>query len=194
MRKIVYLVHTSIDGFIEGPNGEFDWPAIGPELSEYGRRLTDRVDTFLYGRVTWELMASYWPQAESISDDPHDLAFAPVWRAMPKVVFSRTLPAADWNARVAAGSLADEVAALTCRPGKDLLLTGGSQLAGALTELGLIDEYHIVVHPVVLGGGRPLFPAVKDRLAVRLVESRTFDSRSVLLRYELAGPPAGVSN
>ncbi|MFC4017622.1 dihydrofolate reductase family protein [Micromonospora sp. GCM10011542] len=183
MRKVVYYVHQSVDGFIEGPNGEFDWPVMGPELSAYSFGLNDRADAFVYGRKVWELMSYYWPQAESMSDDPHDLRFAPIWRAKPKIVVSRTLTEAGWNARVVGGGdLAGEIAALKREPGKDLLLTGGSNLAGSLTELGLIDEYHLVVHPVVLGGGKPVFFA-KDRFDLRLAETRTFDSRSVLLRF-----------
>src|SRR5687767_1963766 len=127
MRSIVYYVHTSIDGYIEGPNGEFDWPTMGPELSAYSHLLTEQVDTFLYGRVVWEMMAGYWPQAESISDDPHDLHFAPIWRAKPKVVVSRTLESADWGARVL--RRVEDVAALKREPGGDILLSGGSTLA-----------------------------------------------------------------
>ena len=187
MRKILYWVHESVDGFIEGPNGEFDWPALGPELSAYSSTLNDRADTFLYGRRVWDMMSAFWPHAESMSTDEHDLQFAPVWRAMPKIVFSRTLEKADWNTRVIGENLAEELTALKQQPGKDLLLTGGSNLPTTLTRLGLIDEYHIVVHPVVLGGGKPLSQELKDRTNLQLVESRTLDSRAVLLRYQHAG-------
>jgi dihydrofolate reductase len=187
MRKLIHLVHTSLDGFIDGPDGEFDWPAMGPELSAYGRELNARVDdTFLYGRVVWEMMSGFWPHAESLSDDPHDLDFAPVWRAMPKLVASRTLTEAGWNARVIRDDVGAQLAALTARPGKDILLTGGSNLAAGLTRSGLIDEYHVVVHPVVLGGGKPAFLRPDGRISLTLVESRTFDDRAVLLRYERA--------
>lgn len=184
MRKIIYWVHTSLDGHIDGPGGAFDWPVLGPDLAAYGEVLNERVDTFLYGRAVWEMMSGFWPNAESMSNDPHDLAFAPVWRRTPKIVFSRTLQQPEGNVRVIGGNLAEEVTALKQSPGKGLLLTGGSTLAGALTELGLIDEYHIVVHPVVLGGGRPLFHKAKERLTLQLVDSRSFDSWTVLLRYE----------
>ncbi|MGC1209891.1 MAG: dihydrofolate reductase family protein [Micromonospora sp.] len=183
MRKLVYWVHQSVDGFIEGPNGEFDWPAMGPELSAYSLELTDRADAFLYGRKVWELMSYFWPRAEQMSQDPHDLAFAPVWRRTPKVVISRTLDRAEYDARVIGRDLAADVAELKAQPGGELLLTGGSGAAAALTGLDLIDEYQVVVHPVVLGGGKPVFPD-KDRLDLRLVETRRFDGRSVLLRYE----------
>jgi dihydrofolate reductase len=186
MRKVIYWVHTSVDGQIEGPNGEFDWPVMGPELSAYSYGLSDRVDTFLYGRVVWDMMSGFWPHAESMSQDDHDLKFAPLWRETPKVVFSRTLEKADWNTRVISGNIAEEVTALKQQPGKNLLLTGGSSLAATLTELGLIDEYHIAVHPVVLGGGKPLFGKPNDRINLQLVESRTLDSRIVLLRYQRA--------
>ncbi|MGW1490024.1 dihydrofolate reductase family protein [Streptomyces sp. NBC_00191] len=188
MRKIIYFVHSSLDGHIDGPGGAFDWTLLGPELAAYGDGLQERADTFLYGRVVWEMMAGYWPHAESISDDPHDLAFAPVWRRTPKIVFSRTLEQPEGNVRVIGGDLAEEVTTLKLSPGKDLLLMGGSTLPAALTDLGLIDEYHIVVHPVVLGGGKPLFLQGKDRLNLQFVESRSFDARTVLLRYER---PAG---
>jgi dihydrofolate reductase len=101
-------------------------------------------------------------------------------------VFSRTLEKADWNTRIIGANLAEEVTAMKRQPGKDLLLTGGVGLAATLTGLGLIDEYQVVVHPVVLGGGKRLFAGVEERLELRLVESRTFDSQAVLLRYRRA--------
>jgi dihydrofolate reductase len=181
MRKVIYWVHTSVDGFIAGPNGEFDWPAMGPELSAYSDAMNERVDTFLYGRVVWELMSGYWPTADQISDHPHDLAFARVWREMPKVVFSRTLTEAGWGARVAA-DVEGEVRALKSKPGKDLLLTGGAGLAAVLAGLDLIDEYQVVVHPVVLGGGKRLFP-LTERFNLELTKTQSFDNRSVLLNH-----------
>ena len=181
MSRIVHFVHQSLDGFIEGPHGEFDWPAMGPELSEYSRGLNDTADSFLYGRVVWDMMAGFWPKAEELSEDPHDVAFAPVWRAKPKFVVSSTLTTADWNTTVLSGP--DEVAKLKEESEKDLLLFGGSGLASTLTEHGLIDEYQIFVHPVVLGGGKPVF-LDPQRFDLRLVETRTFGGNVVLLRYQ----------
>ncbi|UMP04128.1 dihydrofolate reductase family protein [Amycolatopsis sp. EV170708-02-1] len=183
MRKLVYAVHTSLDGHIEGPNGEFDWAIMGPELSAHSRELTDRTGTLVYGRRVWDMMSSYWPRAEELSDHPHDLAYAPVWRETPKVVFSRTLEKADWSTEVVSGDLAERTAGLKSGPGKDLLLMGGAELAGALADLGLIDEFHIVVHPVVLGGGKKVFPG-GVRTDLRLTGTRTLDGRAVLLTYE----------
>jgi dihydrofolate reductase len=182
MRKIVYWVHVSLDGHINGPNGEFDWPVFGPELARYSHEENDRVDTFLYGRTVWELMSSYWPTADENTDDEHARYFAPVWRATPKFVFSTTLESADWNTTVVRGDLATEVAALKSAPGKDMQLTGGAGLAKALADLDLIDEYQVVVHPVVLGGGQRLFTG-SDRFGLELAETRTFDGATVLLRY-----------
>ncbi|MFG1704883.1 dihydrofolate reductase family protein [Nonomuraea sp. M3C6] len=184
MRKIIYWVHTSVDGHIDGPKGEFDWPVMGEELSAYSDALTDRVDTLLYGRGVWEGMVAFWPTAESVSDHPHVLRYAPIWRGTPKIVFSTTLKEADWDTRIL--SEIEEIAELKRQPGKDLLLTGGSRLAAALTDHGLIDEYHIAVHPVVLGGGKPLFLPREDRLNLRLVESRTCDAGVVVMRYDRA--------
>ena len=183
MRKLIYWVHTSIDGFVDGPDGEFDWPVMGPELSAYSEGLNRRVDTLLYGRPVWEMMVGFWPNAEAISDDPHVAAFAPFWRATPKIVFSRSYPGDEWTDRVIRGDLTAEVTALKAQPGGDLLLTGGANLAAALSELGLVDEYHIAVHPVVLGGGRKLFGEPKQRLNLHAVQSRVLDGQVVVTSY-----------
>lgn len=186
MGKVIYWVHQSVDGFIEGPNGEFDWPAMDEELSAYSIGLTERAGAFLYGRRVWEMMASYWPRAGSVSDHPHNRAFAPIWRRTPKVVLSRTLAEADHGALVVGGGdLATELAGVRDRFDGDLLLTGGTGAATALAALGLVDDYRVVVHPVLLGGGKQVLPDLA-RQDLRLVETRPFDGRSVLLRYQRA--------
>lgn len=186
MKKIIYWVHASVDGFIDGPNGEFDWPVMGPELSAYSEGLDERVDTLLFGRPVWEMMVGFWPNAESISDDPHTARFAPFWRATPKIVFSRSYAGDDWTSRVIGDNLAEEVAELKAGDGGDMLLTGGAGLAAALTELDLIDEYHIAVHPVVLGGGRQLFALPKERVHLRPTASRLLDGNVIVTSYERA--------
>ncbi|MEV0375924.1 dihydrofolate reductase family protein [Streptomyces sp. NPDC050636] len=189
MGKITHFVHQSLDGYIEGPNGEFDWPVMEGELSAYSQALTESVDVFLYGRVVWDMMSGYWPRAEEFSTHEHDLAFAPLWRKASKVVASSTLEKADWNTRVINTNVVEELTALK-RSGAHLLLFGGSTLAGYLTEHGLIDEYQIFVHPVVLGGGKPVFRTPQQRLDLTLTQSRTFDSQVVLLRHELTARPS----
>ncbi|GAB2825741.1 dihydrofolate reductase family protein [Actinocorallia aurea] len=187
MRKIVYLVNSSIDGFVDAADGVFDWAEVGEEYSAYSTALTERCGTLLYGRKVWDMMSGFWPRAESLSDHPHDLRYAPIWRATPKIVFSRTLRHADWNTTVIGGDLAREVAALKDRPGEDLLLMGGGELASALTEHRLIDEYHIAVHRIALGAGKKLLP--HHRVELDLVASRVLDGRILLGRYTLR-PPA----
>jgi dihydrofolate reductase len=107
MRKIIYWVHTSVDGFVDGPNGEFDWPVMGPELSAYSEALDRRVDTLLFGRPVWQMMVGFWPNAEAISQDPHVVAFATFWRATPKIVFPTAI-------RATSGQPVSSVA--ICRP------------------------------------------------------------------------------
>ncbi|MBW8484773.1 dihydrofolate reductase family protein [Actinomadura parmotrematis] len=178
MGKLIYHVHVSVDGFVEGPGGVFDWAEMGPELSDYGAELDGRVRTLLYGRKVWEVMSSYWPKAEEVSDHPHDLRYAPVWRSKPKAVVSRTLETAGWNTRVLDGP--EGVRKL--KEEGDVLLNGGAGLAGALADAGLVDEFLVMVHPVVLGGGRRVLP-VDGRVGLRLEEARVFDGRVTLLRY-----------
>jgi dihydrofolate reductase len=186
MRKIIYWVHTSIDGHVAGPGGAFDWPQVGPELFGYSEEMNEQVGTLMYGRVVWEMMAAYWPTADADPEttDDHARTFAPFWRQTPKVVVSRTLETAGWDARVIGKNLAEEVAELKRQPGKDILLTGGARVAASLTELGLLDDYRVVVHPIVLGGGPRLLPEPMERTSMALVDSRTFDAKTVLLRYE----------
>ena len=109
MRKIIYWVHTSIDGFVDGPNGEFDWPVMGPELSAYSEGLNKRVDTLLYGRPVWEMMVGFWPEAETTAPGSHTDAFAPFWRATPKVVVSHDYAGDEWTDRVISRDLKAEV-------------------------------------------------------------------------------------
>lgn len=187
MGRIIHFVHQSLDGYIEGPNGEFDWPVMDSEIAAYSRELSIAADTFLYGRIVWGFMSYYWPQAEQLSDHPHDLDFAPIWRAKPKAVVSRTLDNAPHDARLFGD--VDSLARAKADEDGTFLLFGGSELASSLTRAGLIDEYHIFVHPVLLGGGKPVFADGKDRAALRLVESRVFDNQVVLLRHERTTAP-----
>jgi len=159
---------------------------MGPELSAYSEGLDERVDTLLFGRAVWQMMVGFWPTAEQLSDDPHVAKFAPFWRATPKIVVSQSYEGDDWTSEVIGGNLAERVAELKAQDGGDLLLTGGIGAAAALTELGLIDEYHVATHPVVLGGGRKLFAEPSTRLNLRLVASRAVDGNVVVSHYQRA--------
>jgi len=183
MRKLIYWVHTSLDGFIDGPNGAFDWPVFDKEMQAYAYEVHDDVDTFLYGRTVWDMMSAYWPTADENTDEEHALRFAPIWRSTPKVVFSTTLEKADWDTTVVGGDIAAAVRELKAAPGRDLLLNGGAHVATELGRHGLIDDYQVFVHPLMLGGGTPLFPGGGDRLNLRLTGSRVLDGQVVLTRY-----------
>jgi dihydrofolate reductase len=184
VRRIVWMMSVSLDGFIEGPNREIDWHLVDEELHRHFNEQLGAMSAFLDGRVTHELMAEFWPTADEDPSSPPAIAeFARIWRDMPKVVYSTTLSRADWNTTVVRDVVAEEVIALKSQPGGDMAL-GGADLAAAFMRLGLIDEYRIYVHPVVIGRGKPMFTPSDTKAQVRLVETRTFGNGVVLLQYE----------
>ena len=187
MRKVIYSMLVSLDGSIETPSRSLDWHLIDEEIHQFVNDQQAALDTYLYGRRLYELMAEYWPTADANPAAPgYEAEFARLWRDMPKIVFSKTLEKVAWNSRLVRGNIAAEVARLKARPGKDISV-GGPTLAASLMRLGLIDEYQLFVHPIVLGGGTPFFPALDDPITLRLVETRTFGSGVVYLRYQRAG-------
>jgi dihydrofolate reductase len=184
MRKIILMMSVSVDGFIEGPDGELDWHLVDDELHSHFNQQLSAMGAFLNGRVTHELMAGFWPTADADPSSTGPMAeFARIWRDMPKIVFSRTLERADWNTTVVREVVAEEIMALKAQPGGDLAL-GGADLAAAFMRHDLIDEYRLYVHPVVIGQGKPLFQAADARINLRLAETRTFGNGVVLLRYQ----------
>ena len=185
MRKLIYSMGVSLDGYIAGPGGEFDWAAPDEELHRFHNEQTRELGAHLLGRRLYEEMV-YWETADEQPSAPeHALEFARIWKALPKIVFSNTLDEVEGNTRLARDGLAEEVARLKEQPGKDLAV-GGAGLASTLIELGLVDEYRLFVSPVVLGGGTPYFPALEERIDLELVETRTFGSRVVYVRYQRA--------
>ena len=182
MRKIVVMLSVSLDGFFAGPDGELDWHLVDDELHSHFNAELRGMSAFLDGRVSYELMAEFWPTADR---DPNSSApmveFAGIWRDMPKLVYSTTLQRADWNTTVVRDVVPEEVRALKAEPGGDMAL-GGAVLAAAFQRHRLVDEYRLYVHPVVLGEGRPLFASGLP-LRLQLVETRTFGNGVVLLRY-----------
>jgi dihydrofolate reductase len=192
VRRIVLLMSVSLDGFIEGPDREIDWHLVDDELHRHFNAELGSMGAFLTGRVTYELMAAAWPTADADpASTPSMVEFAGIWRDMPKIVYSRRLPAADWHTTVVREVVAEEVLALKAQPGGDLAL-GGANLAAAFMRLDLVDEYRVYVHPVVLGSGKRLFASADQRTCLRLVQTRTFGNGVVLLRY--ARPGAGGSD
>jgi dihydrofolate reductase len=185
MRKVIYSMGVSLDGFVAGPGGEIDWTAPDEELHRFHNEQTLALDAHLCGRRLYEEMR-YWDTADrNPSATDYEVEFARIWQRLPKIVFSRTLDAVEGNARLATGSPAEEVAALKEQPGRDLAV-GGADLASTFIEQDLIDEYQLFVSPVLLGGGTPFFPALRDRIDLELVETRTFGSRVVHMRYRRA--------
>jgi dihydrofolate reductase len=182
LRKLIWMMSISVDGFFEGPDHELDWQIVDDELHRHFNEELSAMGAFLDGRVTYELMADFWPTADA---DPASTGpmteFARIWRDMPKIVYSRTLERADWNTTVVRDVVAEEVMELKAQPGGDLVV-GGADLAGAFMRLDLIDEYRLYVHPVVIGRGRPAFQPSDSRTRLRLDETRTFGSGVVLLR------------
>jgi dihydrofolate reductase len=173
---------VSLDGFIAGPGGEIDWSAPDEELHRFHNAQTRELGAHLAGRRLYEEMLLWETAHERPSAPEHVVEFARIWQALPKIVFSTTLDAVDGNARLAEGGVAEEVGRLKGEPGKDVAV-GGAGLAAACARLGLIDEYRLFVSPVVLGGGTPYFPSLDERIELELVETRTFGSRVVYLRY-----------
>ena len=184
MRKIVFMMSVSLDGYFEGPGRELDWQSVDVELHQHFNEWLSTAGAFLDGRVTYELMAGYWPTADQ---DPEASAptieFARIWRDMPKIVFSRTLEHADWNTTIVRELVPGKIAELKAQPGGDLVV-GGAVLAAAFRAHDLIDEYRIYVHPVILGRGRPLFQPSGTTTPLRLAETRAFGNGVTLLRYE----------
>jgi dihydrofolate reductase len=189
MRKIVFMMSVSLDGYMEGPGRELDWQLVDEELHRHFNEELAGMGAFLDGRVTYELMAGYWPTADQDpTSSPVEAEFARIWRDMPKIVYSRTLERAEWNTTVVREVVAEEVLDLKARPGGDLMI-GGADLAATFMRLGLIDEYRLYVHPVLIGRGKPVFAPSDLRATLTLAGTRTFGSGVVLLRYDANPTP-----
>ncbi len=182
MRKIIVSNYVTLDGFFAGPNGEIDWFVWDTETAKYSKELLKSIDTILFGRVTYELMASYWPTASPPAEDP---VIIDAMNNLPKIVFSKTLDKVAWkNSRLVKGNIAEEISQLKQEPGKDMVIYGSGSIVSTLAQRGLIDDYRIFVNPVVLGSGKPLFKGLNDRLNLKLLKTKTFDCGVVLLHYE----------
>ncbi|MFI8293504.1 dihydrofolate reductase [Streptomyces sp. ms191] len=183
-RQIVLWMSVSLDGYIEGPDHDLSWSRVDEELHQHMNDELRAMGGLLAGRVTHELMADFWPTADADPEStPTMVEFAGIWRDIPKTVYSRTLRRADWNTTVVREVDADEVRALKEQPGGDLALSG-ADLAAAFMAQDLVDAYRIYVHPVLIGRGKPLFPATDVVTGLKLAGSRTFGNGVVLLRYE----------
>ncbi|MDX2679612.1 dihydrofolate reductase family protein [Streptomyces sp. NY05-11A] len=186
MRSVTYSMNVSLDGYIVGPDGGFDWSAPDEEVFRFWIDDIRGVGVHLLGRRLYETML-YWETAEQErSLDAAELEWTALWNPLPKVVFSTTLSAVQGNARLASGSLAEEIERLRAEPGEGDIAIGGATLAAEAAASGLIDEYQIIVYPVLVGGGIPFFARDERRVDLELVETRTFGSKFVYLRYRVA--------
>jgi dihydrofolate reductase len=181
---LIYSMGVSVDGFIADREGVFGWTAPIEELFRFHTELVRELGCYLLGRRLYETML-VWETDPSMRDDELRAAFADVWCAIPKVVFSRTLDSVQGNARLAEASVAKEAAAALDATDKDVSI-GGAGLAAAAIELGLVDELRMFRHPVVVGGGTPFLPPVTEDVPLDLVETRTFGSRVIYERYRRA--------
>ena len=188
LRKIVWMSSVSVDGYMQGPNHDLSWHMVDEELHRHLNGWLADAGGFLEGRVTYELMAQVWPTAGQDPAAPEPmLEFSRIWLNMPKVVYSRTLERADWNATVARDVWPDEVLALKAQPGGDLVL-GGSNLGAEFARLDLIDEYRLYVHPMLIGNGTPMLRPSQAIFPLRLLEIHAFGNGVVMLRYERRRP------
>lgn len=186
MRRVTYSMGVSLDGYVVGPDGGFAWTEPDAELFAFVTEQIKDVGVHLLGRRLYETML-YWETAEQDpSLDDAMLTWARLWKALPKVVFSRTLTSVEGsNTTLAAGTLADEIARLRAEPDHGDIAIGGADLAHQASELGLIDEYRPRIHPVLVGGGTPYFPHGEQRVDLELVETRTFPSGVIHLRHRV---------
>jgi dihydrofolate reductase len=184
MRRILAFLVTSVDGYYEGPNGEFDWPVVDDEFNQFAIEQLDEVDTLIFGRRTYEGMASYWPTPAAQENDPK---VAAAMNGLAKIVASRTLQEATWaNTRLISDDVAGELTRLKQQPGKDMVIMGSSALTVNLVQAGVVDELRIMVMPVVLGDGHSLFRTAEDRFSLKLVNVKPFESGNVWLTYQPA--------
>jgi dihydrofolate reductase len=181
MRRVIFQMMVSIDGYFEGENHEIDWHNIDDDFTRYSIDFLNTLDTLVFGRRTYELMASYWPTEAAVRNAP---PIAEKMNSLQKIVFSNTLEKAEWNkSRLIKTSVADEIARQKLRQCKDIGIFGSSDLALSLIPSGLINEFRIIINPVFLGKGKTLLEGLDSRIKVKLLYSKTFRAGNVLLCY-----------
>ncbi len=185
MRKVIVFNHVTLDGYFTDKQGDMSWAhKRDPEWNAFVAQNASGGGVLLFGRITYDLMASYWPTPAAMKNSP---TVAEGINKVPKVVFSRTMDKASWNnTKLVKGDPAQEVRTLKASPGEDMVILGSGSIVSQLAQAGLIDEYQMVVCPIVLGDGKTLFEGVDKKLPLKLAKSRTFGNGNVLLSYELA--------
>ena len=182
MRKLIYSTSLSLDGYIDAAGGDPSWVFPDEELHRHFNGVEREIDTLLYGRRMYELMAAYWPTADQDPSAPAPIVeYARLWKPVLKIVFSSTLDTVEWNSRLVRGDPVAEVARLKGQTGRSIGV-GGLVLASTLASAGLIDEYRLYYVPILLGSGKAAFSQIQNRVTLKPVETRTFSSGTVLLR------------
>jgi len=188
MRNIITTTWVTLDGYIAGPNGEMDWVAENYDdaMATYENEIVSQADTLLLGRVTYQSFAGSWPH---VPDNPNasegEKAYARALNAMRKIVFSRTLESVEWNnSTLRKEVVPEEIEQLKQEPGRDMLIYGSASIIQTLTNHRLIDEYQVLVHPLIVGGGKPLFQNIQHQLKLKLVNTKTHPSGVVVLSYQ----------
>jgi dihydrofolate reductase len=181
MRKIILFNMMSLDGYFEGEDADISWHHVDPAFNDFAVDQLRAMDMILFGRKTYQLMASYWPTDAANNDDP---VVAEMMNSMPKIVFSKTLDQAVWkNTRLVKDNIEEEVVKLKQQPGKNLIVLGSANLSLTLMNNGLIDEFRVMINPLVLGKGNLLFKGIQKKIKLNLLEAVTFSSGNVLLYY-----------
>ena len=179
MRKIIVSEMVSLDGFFEDKNKELGWHTLNEEFFEYSRELLSSVDTILFGRITYQMMAAYWSNAVN-----EDAVITHKMNQLNKIVFTKTLKKVTWNnSEIAKSDLKEEILKLKKEPGKDMVILGSGSIVSELSNLGLIDEYRLAVNPLILGKGNTLFKSIHDKVSLKLVQVKTLSSGVVMLHY-----------
>ncbi|MEO6539574.1 MAG: dihydrofolate reductase family protein [Ferruginibacter sp.] len=186
MRNLIFFMHTSLDGFVAGLNGELDWIKFDDDLFDFVGTMTAQADTALYGRVTYEMMQSYWPKAgEQPNATKHAIEHSGWYNKVSKVVLSKTIKETGLiNTKVISDQLSDNINTLKQQGGKNILIFGSPGATQSLLKQGLIDAFWLFVNPIILGQGMPLFKDITGMTKLKLVESKTFACGVIALHYE----------
>ena len=187
MRKVIISLHTTLDGFVAGPNGEMDWIKIDQEIFDVVATFTDEADIALYGRVTYEMMENYWPTAADQPDaTKHDKEHSEWYNRVDKVVLSKTMQSNEINKlTVLSGNIDNEIKKLKQQTGKNMLMFGSPSAAHSLMEHNLIDEYWLFINPVILGQGIPVFANIREQIRLKLLTTKVFACGVTGLHYSV---------
>lgn len=179
MRKVIVSNLVTLDGFFEGVNDDLSWFIVDEEFFDYVKEMFKTIDTIIYGRKTYEQMAAYWPNAED-----NDATITHLMNKLQKIVFSKTLNNAGWNnSKIVKENIAEEINEMKKLPGKDMVIFGSGEIVSLLTQEGLIDEYRIILNPVILGNGNPMFKNIEGKINLNLFKTRKLKSGVIILYY-----------